>query len=412
MFREPISEITFENIEDFCKQALPEGIRLDYKENFPKDLAKTIAAFANMYGGVILIGVEETDESTPKLPIKGIPSERGLHEKVTTIALSGIYPPVFPEVKVCEFRSKGSKKPRAVILIRVQESPDAPHAIENKTKVYFRVDRQTQPYELADIDQVEAMLNSRRRAEENRERMIEGAYERCQNICTDTMGFSIISTPSLPKVEKKATRTVIITPVFPHGSLASLDEIYKFTQQHSPPRELRMTGTFIPIQGGIMSRPLERGKAVEFNYMQISQQGLVFYLENLWEDTWMKDNNEHLPLHIEITVRVIAKVIEYALRCYEKLGFWGTVEIRFILSRILGRKLAYGDPPRFVRGRYVCYDKGIKIFNRKSVSELREDHLTVVKGFLKEFMWAFGFKARPEDIQACMKHALPVRGRG
>jgi len=183
MFSEPINEITFEKVGDFCKESLPEGIRLDYKEGFPRDLAKTISAFANTHGGLILVGVEETDRGTPKLPIKGIPLERGLEERITGIALRGIYPPVFPETKVCEFTGEGSDSlNQAVVVIRVQESPDAPHAIENKTKVYVRVERQNEPYKLADVDQISALEDRRRQAVEYRQRMIVNAWQRCQNI--------------------------------------------------------------------------------------------------------------------------------------------------------------------------------------------------------------------------------------
>ena len=36
---------------------------LDYKRDFPRKLEKTISAMANTFGGIVLIGVEEDDQS-------------------------------------------------------------------------------------------------------------------------------------------------------------------------------------------------------------------------------------------------------------------------------------------------------------------------------------------------------------
>ena len=147
LFSKRIDEITYDDVLAFCKEGHEEGIRLDYKVDWPKDLAKIIAAMANTFGGLILVGVDEEDRR-PKLPIAGVKftSKEQLSQKVASIAFDAIYPPLFPEVAVCEFESKGHKKPdRVVIIIRVHESHESPHTVENGTKVYLRVADQTKP---------------------------------------------------------------------------------------------------------------------------------------------------------------------------------------------------------------------------------------------------------------------------
>ena len=54
------SKVTFKEIKSFCDQQFSEGLRIEYKREFPQnvDLAKTICAFANSAGGILLIGVE------------------------------------------------------------------------------------------------------------------------------------------------------------------------------------------------------------------------------------------------------------------------------------------------------------------------------------------------------------------
>ena len=99
IFNSQISDITWSSIEEFCDEGISEGTFLDYKENFPKSLEKTISALAKTYGGIILIGVEEDNSNKPITPIKGIDFVRGLSEKVMHIILSNISPPIIPEIK-------------------------------------------------------------------------------------------------------------------------------------------------------------------------------------------------------------------------------------------------------------------------------------------------------------------------
>ena len=82
-----IETITWEHIENFCKNKIPEGVYLDYKKDFPKHLEKIISSMANTLGGIILIGVEEDDENKPVLPLCGISFKKGLSEKVTNLLL-------------------------------------------------------------------------------------------------------------------------------------------------------------------------------------------------------------------------------------------------------------------------------------------------------------------------------------
>ena len=53
------------------------------------------------------------------------------------------------------------KLDRVVVVVRVNESPQAPHAIQNSTKVYIREGSITQPYELAAIGRIEHLLKRR-----------------------------------------------------------------------------------------------------------------------------------------------------------------------------------------------------------------------------------------------------------
>jgi len=105
MFAIPISDLRFEDVNNFCQARPREGLVLDYKADFPNNLEKNIASFANTYGGHTLIEVCETFTGEPVLPIAGVALQPGLRERVVAKALQSINAPIYPEVRVVEFRS-------------------------------------------------------------------------------------------------------------------------------------------------------------------------------------------------------------------------------------------------------------------------------------------------------------------
>ena len=105
LYTKKISEITFGDINNFVNINLKEDLRLDYKEDFPNNLAKIVTAFANTAGGIILIGVRANRETNQPEEITGIPLAPGLEERATNITMGNIRPPISPEVTVCPYKS-------------------------------------------------------------------------------------------------------------------------------------------------------------------------------------------------------------------------------------------------------------------------------------------------------------------
>src|SRR3954451_18508567 len=96
LWNKPISSIDFSDIDLFCQGKLPESARLDYKVDFPSNLEKTIAAFANTVGGLILLGVDsDAKDNTPVWPpVKAIPLVPGIQERIYQKSTEAIHPPV------------------------------------------------------------------------------------------------------------------------------------------------------------------------------------------------------------------------------------------------------------------------------------------------------------------------------
>ena len=60
MFTKLAADITFSDIEDFCRE-FSEGVRVEYKReiDIKRHIPKIVSSFANTYGGIFVIGVED-----------------------------------------------------------------------------------------------------------------------------------------------------------------------------------------------------------------------------------------------------------------------------------------------------------------------------------------------------------------
>ena len=375
IFVKPINEIEFEDVKAFCDEQIEENRRLEYKKAFSskdekKQIAKEISAFANTHGGIILVGVGEKDRK-PKLPIDGIAYIEGLNEKVTSIALKNIYPPVFPEATVCRF---GNDHEKAVVVIRVQESDETPHTVENTTGIYVRVDSQNEP-QRARYEEIEWLINRREKAVENRERLLRRAKERFDN-------------QPLRK-NFKAFQRVSVIPVFPHATLVALESLSDIADKS----KVSVHNCDFPLtnQYKTAHESIVYDSAYEsfLNYTEINRFGLIFSKQSLWGS----DNEKKVNLFE--AAYMVEGVLRFSLNFYEKVGYWGLILINLSLEGIRGASLT--NPSSITWSEYINphlgssdFDDSITLERKITVRELSERFDEIVKDLYNEFLWSFG----------------------
>ena len=202
-----MSEVTFADVDAFCQAGYKEGPQLDYKRDFPTDLAKTAAALANTRGGLLLLGVEANATSNqPTWPCKGMPVAKGLSERIMQTCRDGIYPSLLPEIS--PVIGDPDNAGHVFIVVRIHESVYAPHSITNGTKVYVRTNDTNSPIELAHIDRIAMLLERRKELDRARELIIAGHIQRLETYFTPTDPLCWIC----------------CLPEFPHDPICSLDD--------------------------------------------------------------------------------------------------------------------------------------------------------------------------------------------
>ncbi len=110
-----------------------EGERVDFKQKIsePYKIAKTLVAFANTHGGVLLVGVR--DDKT----ITGVDPEE---EKFVLDNAAAFYcdPPVLLIYKEIEFPEEN----KTVLIVQISESTHKPHFVRNKNNTLLPYIRQ------------------------------------------------------------------------------------------------------------------------------------------------------------------------------------------------------------------------------------------------------------------------------
>ncbi len=118
-----------------------EGFELEFKRKVtsPQKIAKTMIAFANTRGGIILFGVDDDKR------IVGIGSEKEEIERVELAASYFCDPPLQPIIDIVPYKGKD------ILVVTIEESTQKPHALfvdgddepRAGTNVYIRVNDKT-----------------------------------------------------------------------------------------------------------------------------------------------------------------------------------------------------------------------------------------------------------------------------
>lgn len=144
LFNAPLSSVTVDDVRAFLDLDLEEGTRVDYKQadtrsrnGITETLYRAVTAFANTYGGLIILGVATDPDTNRPGKREGLPLKQGFEEAITSKCYSLIYPPLAPEVRVCPFKSDPSRAhdDRALVVVRVPSSTARPHFIDNRLLV-------------------------------------------------------------------------------------------------------------------------------------------------------------------------------------------------------------------------------------------------------------------------------------
>jgi len=262
LFSRPIADITFEDVKEFCKR-FREGLRVEYKSTFDANVKKKISrvasSFANSYGGILVVGIN-ANNGIPQEPFDGIEfDDREPRLTVENICRADI----FPEVVVYQSLVPSPIPGKAFLIVQVNESPKAPHAIENSTLVYVRTGDSANPTTLADMAMIERLLLRRR---ELLARWGEFYGE------SEEFARKLLEQKSDPVLE------VRIGPVYPTDLVIAREKVFDFLSDYRLQRSsgFQADSTSRHPNGAILLRKHRAAR-----YLNIGEFGTIHYVESL-----------------------------------------------------------------------------------------------------------------------------------
>lgn len=389
IFSKQITEITYEDIVNFADEQITEGINLDYKRGFTADLAKTISAFANTHGGVIIIGIDDID-SKPQLPVTGVDFVEGLHERVVQICVEAMYPPVFPEIQVCPPVDN-----KTFVVIRIPESNETPHAINNRTNIYIRTGNITQLEDRATVDRIEWLLSKRKKSVELRNKIID----RCHSHFEDFMSELKNSGRVKRDFKLRSKITFSITPIHPYKVLMiPLDIKNNLRDWHIQNKN----GYSFPRIDTVSAKPIQDGVSMFFYnerngyvfYNEFNQFGVVFDIDDLVDSETKEENGQKTTTDLLYGSKITKKLHVFLKSCvemYKKMGFWGLLRLHIQFEDLEGvTYMPYGLQFDFEAIQIISSPQPLSFETSMSTLTGEDTFNSFLIKVILDISWAFG----------------------
>jgi Putative DNA-binding domain len=181
--RKPLREISAQDVRDLCADQEAEGHEIEFKRELParsgqrdswamasqigeyarNEIAKEIVAFANTYGGTLLVGIDETKDKPSRA--KEIVPISQTHELARRLrqAVYDIIDPPLPMLEAIGIVTEADGT-SGVVLLRVPPSRRRPHRSNANREVYVRRIDESVPVDMRLIHELtmQAVIETRR----------------------------------------------------------------------------------------------------------------------------------------------------------------------------------------------------------------------------------------------------------
>lgn len=373
LFSKPIADLKFGDVEEFCRR-FREDVRVEYKSTFDdnvrKKLPRVLSSFANSYGGILIVGVNAPD-GVPREPLEGIAfSEREPGLTVQNICRDGIFPeiPLYTSFVTAQGRGK------AFLVAQVDESPKAPHAIENTTQVYVRSGDSAHRITLAKMDLLERLFLRRREVLGRWSEFFSESWQFAKPLNID---------------QRYAYQEIRIGPLYPCRRLLTRERIYDFLS-NSQYRELA------GFQGGqILRTPVGALLVQEQNngrYLSVGELGTLHYVEPFYPRHYQGESKRLLdfwPIAVPILrlLRLSGALIGYA-------GAMCELRVEAQLGNISGQSFSSGMSP-YQSLEIKTVAPSVQATAQASSHEAPHTAMRMTAELMYQLRWPFGAMAAP-----------------
>jgi len=322
IFRTPLNKLTEADINKLEDERVPEGLFIEYKRDFPKkQIAKSVACFANAHGGYLLLGVTADKETNVIKDMRGIDLEDGLKEKVKNVIAAHVEPiPIFRVGLV----PLGSSEGKCVVIVWVPESDLTPHILTDSGVIYRRTAEGCE--QVSDRFTLDYLHKKGERGRQALRKRLERAMERgsnrvpFQHIMHIPWGFQIIVCPI-------ASEQILIPDLFSKGRFIEFKN--GSSQLLLESFEAGMGQDMLTAFSDFDSGAQKYFRAAR-RYVTMDTRGVIDYLYG----QRAPEEGSTPDIKLDAIKVLVARMAHLAFTTYQSVDFWGSAYIRLVLYHV------------------------------------------------------------------------------
>lgn len=388
LFSKNITDINFDDIEEFAKQEIGENVCLDYKQQLSsKDgnlqIAKLACAFSNSLGGIALFGIKEKQlpdgRGVPE-DLVGVDATEQLEKRIKQVCMSNVSPPVLVETTSIPHKAVLGKE---IVLARIPESYWTPHCLRSNNRIYVRTGDAAvianEEGREASPDEIDWLLQRRAKALAFRDELESRALSRC------------------PKYQGRKLVSISIVPLYPREglwSLANLSSLLKGT-------DLLYDEDASSANDSVYAMRIDHDPGFwhTFGFVELNRFGLLLYCYEPRELPPTYLSPEAFPLCTDGIqfLRSLHLLLSAAKDLYMNKDYWGLVKVEIRAEGMSGLQLHLPlKSDDFYFGK--CIDDNFSFSQTVMASELGDENL--MHDLYSRFRWSMGLGDRSFDREA------------
>lgn len=361
LLEKSVLTISFNDVVEFCKEKISEGVELDYKQNKPKDLSKHFVSFSNTLGGLIIIGVEEDRKTGVPKSWDGITKEAKDIEWVHQMASMVTPLPSYDVAATDEVDGK------VFILVRIYEGPASPYATRNDPTVWIRTGNVSTPLQAANREDLIQLVNKSSNSGITRGEISSRSGKHFNHLleAAEQERAKAVQDGQTTYMHRLGTSTAMlrvdITPFYPTKQLFDpKDTFYKVGDYIGSE-----FNNMVAIMGS--PKPIPRGIA-GFHYststgsidsLQVYDTGTISRQSDVLT---VRGEPLRRAIHISHILAIIIQAINIARHLYKKTSYQGTVVGNIVLTSCKDSYIyrvknggfePFDDQPRVLLDSYV-----------------------------------------------------------
>lgn len=401
IYNKLIDALATSDLADLLSEQAVENVRLEFKLQEPAkdETLKKLSAFANTFGGYMIVGAAADSDNGRLTALPGIKPVSGYKQRIIQWCQEGIAPPILPYVSDPLLSPQDSSAVCYVIF--VEESIETPHFLNSRKGAYVRTDEFSQRFEarLATYNELVHLQNRRAEAIARRSRLLERAEQRFAHLVQGDYA-------SHPKSSKNigATLKLFIAPKFPAKPLIAQKDLLQLVQN----KRLQWRSVSFPQSGSHFSQhetALIIQPAGNFSMFEASIWGHTFFATEIQYDLNRTGQGPGGPegIHLNSFMGHLLVSLKYSSLLLENIGYNGTLQAYIRLERVRGLPWLYFIHSFAEEGPSSKLDDDITFSLDLTSKQLFNQIDEVVADLTRAILFALNWASAASDEQALIR---------